>query len=236
MSQNRRTRRSKVPQLLKKFTVSVFVAGTFVAYAIHDRLTNSDGGVALANPNEIAFGGSPTAAPLTGIPAATATSTSTLATAIQPPATATPWTMPPAANTTQPTQPTQTQLPPTPTQLPTDTVTDIPTDTPTTLPTATATKGGLYKNGQYTGIIADAFYGNVQVKVIVSNGKITDVQFLDYPHDRRTSQFINAQATPYLKTETIRAQSDRVNIISGATLTSEAFIQSLQSALNKAAA
>lgn len=91
-----------------------------------------------------------------------------------------------------------------------------------------------YKDGQYTGDVADAYYGNVQVKVVVSNGKISDVQFLDYPHDRLTSQAINSQAMPYLKSEAIAAQSANVDIVSGATQTSEAFRQSLQSALTKA--
>ena len=74
----------------------------------------------------------------------------------------------------------------------------------------------------------------VQVQATVQGGKITDVQFLKYPTDRRTSQWINSQATPWLRTEALQAQSSRVNIISGATLTSEGFIMSLQSALSQA--
>lgn len=91
-----------------------------------------------------------------------------------------------------------------------------------------------YKDGTYTGDVADAFYGYVQVQVTVSGGKITDVQFLDYPQDRRTSIEINSQATPLLRQEAIQAQSANVNIISGATQTSRAFIESLGSALSKA--
>lgn len=91
-----------------------------------------------------------------------------------------------------------------------------------------------YKDGSYTGDVADAFYGNVQVKVVISGGKITDVVFLDHPQDRRTSQMINDQAMPMLTQETISAQSANVDIISGATQTSNAFIQSLQTALAKA--
>ncbi len=93
---------------------------------------------------------------------------------------------------------------------------------------------GAYKDGQYTGSIADAFYGNVQVKVTISGGKITDVQFLDYPHDRGTSIEINSQAMPYLKQEAIAAQSASVDIVSGATQTSGAFQISLASALAQA--
>lgn len=99
---------------------------------------------------------------------------------------------------------------------------------------SSASKQGLYNDGAYTGDVTDAYYGMVQVKAVIQGGKITDVQFLDYPHDRRTSQRINEIAMPYLKTEAIQAQNANVNIISGATLTSEAFMQSLQSALSSA--
>jgi len=100
--------------------------------------------------------------------------------------------------------------------------------------TSSPSQSITYKDGSYTGSVTDAYYGNVQVKVTISGGKISDVQFLDYPHDRRTSEEINQQAMPYLKTETIQAQSAQVDVVSGATQTSEAFQQSLQSALNKA--
>ena len=93
-----------------------------------------------------------------------------------------------------------------------------------------------YKNGTFTGASEDAFYGNVQVQVTISAGKITDVTFLDYPHDRSTSQYINSQAMPYLKQEAIQAQNAQVDGVSGATATSQAFQQSLQSALDQAKA
>ena len=91
-----------------------------------------------------------------------------------------------------------------------------------------------FKNGTFTGPVANAYYGNVQVQVLIQNGKIANVTFLDYPHDRRTSQEINTQVMPWLTQEAIQAQSANVNLISGATLTSEAFANSLQSALNSA--
>ena len=93
---------------------------------------------------------------------------------------------------------------------------------------------GKYKNGTYTGNSADAFYGNVQVQVTISGGKITDVKFLDYPQDRSTSREINSQAMPYLIQETLQAQSANVNTISGASATSGALQQSLASALSQA--
>lgn len=92
----------------------------------------------------------------------------------------------------------------------------------------------LYKDGSYTGSVADAFYGNIQVQAVIQNGKITDVQFLQYPNDRRTSIQINTQAMPYLKQEAIAAQNANVDTISGATDTSMAFRQSFASALSQA--
>ncbi|MDR3559364.1 MAG: FMN-binding protein [Candidatus Pacebacteria bacterium] len=91
-----------------------------------------------------------------------------------------------------------------------------------------------YRDGQYTGQPADAYYGNIQVKAIVSNGKISDVQFLDYPQDRNHSIQINQVAMPILKQEAIQSQSAQVQIVSGATDTSQAFQQSLDSALTQA--
>jgi uncharacterized protein with FMN-binding domain len=91
-----------------------------------------------------------------------------------------------------------------------------------------------YKNGQYTGDVADAFYGNVQVQVTVLGGKISDVAFLQYPSDRSRSMAINSRAMPYLKQEAIQAQGANVDMITGATATSQAFISSLASALNQA--
>lgn len=91
-----------------------------------------------------------------------------------------------------------------------------------------------FKDGEYTGDTVDAYYGNVQVKAVISRGKITDVQFLQYPNDRRTSIEINTMAMPYLKQEAIQAQIAQVDIVSGATQTSLAFQKSLQAAFNKA--
>lgn len=91
-----------------------------------------------------------------------------------------------------------------------------------------------YKDGEYTGISADAFYGFIQVKAVIQNGKLTDVQFLQYPNDRNRSIEINSMAMPYLKQEAIVAQSANVDIVTGATDTTKAFIESLSSALGKA--
>lgn len=91
-----------------------------------------------------------------------------------------------------------------------------------------------YKDGEYIGDSVDVFYGNVQVKAVIQSGKIVSVQFLQYPSDRSESQSISQQATPMLAQEAVSAQSGNVDVVSGATQTSEGFIQSLQSALVKA--
>lgn len=102
-------------------------------------------------------------------------------------------------------------------------------------PAATAVgQSGKYKDGVYTGPSVNAYYGLVQVQATVQSGKLANVQFLAFPNDRRTSQQINGIVMPYLQQEALQAQSAHVNIISGATLTSEAFAQSLNGALNQA--
>lgn len=115
---------------------------------------------------------------------------------------------------------------------PPTTNTSLPSSSTTN--TSQTTTTGSFKDGNYTGSIADAYYGNVQVKATISGGKITDVTFLQYPHTHSTSVYINQQAMPYLQQEAIKAQSSNVNIVSGATYTSQAFIQSLSNALSQA--
>jgi uncharacterized protein with FMN-binding domain len=98
-------------------------------------------------------------------------------------------------------------------------------------PTAKA----MYKDGNYTGNVDYVYYGNVQVSVAISGGKITDVKFLQFPNEHSTSVYINNQAMPYLRQEAIQSQNpNKVQIISGATFTSQGFIESLKSALSKA--
>lgn len=93
---------------------------------------------------------------------------------------------------------------------------------------------GQYKDGSYTGSAANAYYGTVQVQAVVSGGKIADVQFLQSPSGRGNSVRINAYAMPILSQEAVQAQSAQVNGVSGATFTSQAFVQSLASALAQA--
>lgn len=106
--------------------------------------------------------------------------------------------------------------------------------TPTT--GTSGTSSSQYKDGTYTGSVADAQWGYIQVQAIIQNGKITDVKFLQYPNDRNRSIEINNYADPQLTSEAIQAQSANVDIVTGATDSSEAFIQSLTAALAQAKA
>ena len=97
-----------------------------------------------------------------------------------------------------------------------------------------AATAGRYRDGSFTGTAFDAYFGLVQVRANVQNGVLVSVDVLDYPDHQRTSRSINRQALPLLQSEVISAQGTRVNIISGATLTSKAYLRSLKSALSKA--
>ena len=94
--------------------------------------------------------------------------------------------------------------------------------------------GHGFADGTYTGPVTDAYYGLIQIQASIQGGRLTTLKVLKYPNDRRTSININRQALPMLRDEAISAQSANVDIISGATLTSRAFIQSLGGALQKA--
>jgi uncharacterized protein with FMN-binding domain len=69
---------------------------------------------------------------------------------------------------------------------------------------------------------------------VIQNGRITAVNFIQFPNENPNSIYVNQTAMPYLKQETIQAQSSKVSIVTGATLTSQAFIQSLANALSQA--
>ena len=93
---------------------------------------------------------------------------------------------------------------------------------------------GFYKDGIYTGSEVVGFYGNVQVQAVIKGGKIVSVRFLEYPQYRITSIHINQEARPILEKEAIQAQTAQVDVVTGATLTSQGFKASLQNALDRA--
>lgn len=89
-------------------------------------------------------------------------------------------------------------------------------------------------DGTYTGDAAATRYGNVQVQITVSGGQITAAEAIDYPNNDRHDQQINAYAIPILNSEAVAAQSANIDAVSGATVTSDGYITSLQSAIDAA--
>lgn len=107
---------------------------------------------------------------------------------------------------------------------------------PSPSPSSTSTDGaGTTTKDTVTvvGASEQTRYGPVQVSVTFTKGKITDVQALQTPSDHRESVMINAQAVPVLAQEVIAAQSAQIDTVSGATYTSEAYAQSVQSAIDQ---
>lgn len=103
----------------------------------------------------------------------------------------------------------------------------------TTESTSAALETSGYTDGTYQGSAVRIRWGDVQVQVSIQEGEISDVEFLTYPTDPRSLQ-INSQAAPILTQEAIESQSADVQVISGATFTSLAFMESLSSALSQA--
>lgn len=107
------------------------------------------------------------------------------------------------------------------------------TTTTTSTQTSTAAATG-WRDGTYRGQTVAHQYGTVTVTVTISGGRIANLteQYTD-PGDPR-SQYIDQQAIPMVKQEVLAADSADVSTIGGATFTSAAYLQSLQSALNQA--
>ncbi|BCY12385.1 FMN-binding protein [Actinoplanes sp. L3-i22] len=101
---------------------------------------------------------------------------------------------------------------------------------------ATGASGASGASGgkTYTGDSASTRWGDVQVAITVADGKITAVTVPVYPSENGRDQEINASALPTLVQETLAAQSADIDTVSGATVTSGGYLQSLQSALDAA--
>ncbi len=108
--------------------------------------------------------------------------------------------------------------------------------TATTAAPVTTAASSTVADGTYAGATISTKFGPVQVQIVYSGGQITDVTALQTPSDDRKSININNRAVPTLVTETLTAQSASVNSVSGATYTSNAYKQSLQSAIDAALA
>ena len=77
-------------------------------------------------------------------------------------------------------------------------------------------------------------WGPVQVEVTVEGGSITSASVLQYPSGNHEDEQINGYALPILVDETIAAQRAQIDMVSGATVTSLGYLESLQSALDQA--
>ena len=86
----------------------------------------------------------------------------------------------------------------------------------------------------YPGSVVQTRFGAVQVQITVRAGAITDVTALQLTDDDRKSVQISNRAAPLLRAAVIKAQSAQVQTISGATVTSDAYLSSLQAALDAA--
>jgi len=108
------------------------------------------------------------------------------------------------------------------------------TPAPTPAATATAGKPAAPKTVRVRGDAIPTQFGDVQVAITMRGGRLTDVQALHLPFDHPRSQFISTQAEPLLRQEALQAQSAQIDVLSGATYTSDAYAQSLATALARA--
>lgn len=105
----------------------------------------------------------------------------------------------------------------------------------TTGSSSTSTLGASAKaGGTYAGTAVETRFGTVQVQVTIKAGVITDVTALHLTDQEQRSVQISARAAPLLRSEVLSAQSANVQTIGGATYTSEAYLTSLQAALDAA--
>ncbi|MEV5822759.1 FMN-binding protein [Micromonospora haikouensis] len=88
--------------------------------------------------------------------------------------------------------------------------------------------------GRYDGSVAQTRWGPVQVRITVSAGKITDVTALQVPDGNHRDQQINDYAVPILRQSALAAQSADIDTVSGATVTSDGYRESLQAAIDAA--
>ena len=115
----------------------------------------------------------------------------------------------------------------------------LSTTSTTTTSGGTGGSGGSGPNTQtgstVTGTVAQTRWGPVQVQITTdAKGTITDVEVVRYPAGNHEDEQINSYALPILVQSTLDAQSAHIDMVSGATVTSEGYLQSLQSALDQA--
>jgi uncharacterized protein with FMN-binding domain len=113
-------------------------------------------------------------------------------------------------------------------------VTDTSTGTTTGPSPSVTSSAGSSGTRTVQGSTIDTRWGPVQLQVTLTDGKITKVTALQLPDGNQRDREINDFAVPQLTQEALSAQSARIDAVSGATYTSDGYIRSLQSALDKA--
>ncbi|MEA2126589.1 MAG: hypothetical protein QOI80_3371 [Solirubrobacteraceae bacterium] len=108
-----------------------------------------------------------------------------------------------------------------------------PGGAPAPTPRATASRRAA-RARRVTGASVMTQYGPVQVRVDLRGHRIESITALALPFDRSRSQEISDAAGPLLRQEALAAQSAQIDVVSGATYTSNGYAQSLQSALDQA--
>ena len=104
----------------------------------------------------------------------------------------------------------------------------------TTATTSTAKVSTSGSTKTVTSGVEPTRYGPLQLKVTISGGKITDVQALQLPSNDPKSVEIGNYAAPLLRQSALGKQSGGIDVVSGATYTSDGYATALQSALDKA--
>jgi len=103
----------------------------------------------------------------------------------------------------------------------------------TPVPSAATRSGTGGAAATVAGPVVSTRYGSIQVEVVVAAGRVQDVVALQLPTGQRSGQ-ISQYASPILRGEALQAQSANIDLVSGATYTSDAYAQSLQAALDQA--
>ncbi|MFF2619902.1 FMN-binding protein [Kitasatospora sp. NPDC058046] len=101
-------------------------------------------------------------------------------------------------------------------------------------PSSSASAAGTGATRKVSGDTVNTRYGPVQVQVTLAGSRITAVDVVKYPNSERRDREINSSALPVLNQEAISAQSAAIDVVSGATYTSDGYVRSLQSALDRA--
>jgi uncharacterized protein with FMN-binding domain len=98
----------------------------------------------------------------------------------------------------------------------------------------TTDSGGTSSTKTYDGDTVQTRWGPVQVRITVQDGKITASEAIVYPNGNHEDQQINSFALPVLGQEAVQQQSADIDMVSGATVTSQGYLSSLQSAIDQA--